>query len=53
MIAPVLLLLLIGTVDFGTAIYDRFALNGAVSAAADYAILNASSVNSTQGQSLA
>ena len=53
MIAPVLVLLLIGTVDFATAIYDRFALNGAVSAAADYAILNASSVNSTNGQSLA
>lgn len=53
MIAPVFVLLLVGTIDFGTAIFDRFALNGAVSAAADYAIINASSVNSTSGQSLA
>jgi Flp pilus assembly protein TadG len=53
MIAPVFGLLLIGTIDFGAAIYDRFALNGAVSAAADYAIINASSVNSANGRSLA
>ena len=52
MIAPVLVLLLIGTIDFATAIYDRFALNGAVSAAADYAILNASSVNSSTASRL-
>jgi len=53
LIAPALVLLLIGAVDFGSAIYDLLTVNGAVSAAADYAILNASSVNSTQGQSLA
>lgn len=53
MIAPMVVALLIGTVDFGRAIYDRFALNAAVSAAADYAILEASSVSSTGGQALA
>ncbi len=53
MIAPVLVLLLIGTVDFAMAIYDRFALNGAVSAAADYAILNAAEVSSTSEPQLA
>ena len=49
LIAPVLVLLLLGTVDIGTAIYDKFALNAAVSAAEQYAILNASSVSSTAG----
>ncbi len=53
LIAPVLVLLLLGTVDMGTAIYDRFALNGAVSTAAEYALLNASSVSSTGGPALA
>ena len=53
LIAPVFVLLLLGTIDIGGAIYDRFALSGAVSAATQYAILNASSVNSTNGQALA
>lgn len=49
LIAPVIVLLLLGTVDIGTAIYDRFALNAAVSAAEQFAIINASSVSSTAG----
>ncbi len=53
LIAPVLVLLLLGTVDIGTAIYDKFALNAAVSAAEQYAILSASSVSSTAGPGLA
>ncbi len=53
LIAPVLVLLLLGTVDIGTAIYDKFALNAAVSVAEQYAIINASSVSSTAGPGLA
>lgn len=53
LIAPVLVLLLLGTVDIGTAIYDRFALNAAVSAAEQYAILSASAVSSSSEAQLA
>jgi Flp pilus assembly protein TadG len=53
LIAPVLVLLLLGTADIGTAIYDRFALNAAVSVAEQYAIVKASSVSSTGGPGLA
>ena len=49
LIAPVLVLLLLGTVDMGKAIYDIFVLNAAVSAAEQYAILNASVVSSVDG----
>jgi Flp pilus assembly protein TadG len=53
LIAPFLVLLALGTIDIGAAITDKFALDGAVSAATQYAILNASSVNSIDGQTLA
>jgi Flp pilus assembly protein TadG len=53
LIAPVLVLLLLGTVDIGTAIYDRFALNSAVSVAEQYAIVKASSVSAPGGPGLA
>ena len=53
LIAPVLVLLLLGAVDIGTAIYDRFALNAAVSAAEQYAILSASAVSSSSEAQLA
>lgn len=53
LIAPVLVLLLLGTVDMGKAIYDIFVLNAAVSAAEQYAILNASVVSSVDEPQLA
>jgi Flp pilus assembly protein TadG len=53
LIAPVLLLILAGTVDLGGVIYTRFQLSSAVNAAVNYAILNVASVNSTNGPTLA
>ncbi len=53
LIAPIFLLMLVATIDLGLALFTQFQLNGAVSAAANYAILNASSVNSTSGSGLA
>jgi Flp pilus assembly protein TadG len=53
LIAPMLLILFAGVIDFGRAFHDEIALSGAVAAAADYALLNASSVNSTSAGSLA
>lgn len=53
LIVPLLLLILAGVVDLGSALKAKFDLNAAVSAAANYALLNASSVNSTDGAALA
>jgi Flp pilus assembly protein TadG len=53
LIAPMLLLLFAGVIDFGRVYHDEIALSGAVAAAADYAILNAASVNSTSAAGLA
>lgn len=53
LIAPVLLLILAGTVDLGGVIYTRFQLSSAVNAATNYAIVNVANVNSTGGPTLA
>lgn len=53
LIAPIFCFLLVGAVDFGGALYVKFNLEGAVSAGANYALVNAAKVNSTQGSGLA
>ncbi len=53
LILPVLGLILAGVADFGGALYAKFGLDGAVAAAANYALINASNVNSTSGAGLA
>lgn len=53
MLAPVFCLILVGAIDFGSALFAKFNLDGAVSAAANLAVLNAGSVNSSGGPTLA
>jgi len=52
-IAPLLALLLAGVADLGNVLYVRFRLDSAVSAASNYALVNAASVSSTGGATLA
>ncbi|MDR3513727.1 MAG: pilus assembly protein [Caulobacteraceae bacterium] len=52
-IAPVLCLMLAAVIDLGNVLYVRFRLDSAVSAAGDYAMINAASVTSTGGATLA
>lgn len=53
MIAPILLLIMVGMMDFGLVLYVRFGLNENISAAANYAILNATNVSAANGATLA
>jgi Flp pilus assembly protein TadG len=53
LVVPVFCLILAGAADFGGALYAEFSLNGAVSAAANFALYNADDVNSTSGAALA
>lgn len=53
LMAPVFCLIFAGVGDFGGALYAKFGVEGAVSAAANYTLLNAASVNSTSGTNLA
>ncbi|REF88043.1 TadE-like protein [Methylovirgula ligni] len=53
LLAPIFCLLLAAAADFGGVLYVKFGLESAVSAAANYALLNASNVNSTNGGALA
>jgi Flp pilus assembly protein TadG len=53
MVLPMFGLLLAGVVDLGNVLYTRFRLDSAVSAAADYVEVNAASVSSTGGATLA
>jgi Flp pilus assembly protein TadG len=53
LILPVFGVLLAGVVDLGNVLYTRFRLDSAVAAAADYVEVNASSVSSTGGATLA
>jgi Flp pilus assembly protein TadG len=53
LVAPIYILMLVGITELSLAMYNRFALNGSVSAAANYAILNASEAGSTSGATLA
>jgi Flp pilus assembly protein TadG len=53
LVAPIFCLLFAVAADFGGVLYVEFRLNGAVSSAANYALLNASSVSSSGGSTLA
>jgi Flp pilus assembly protein TadG len=53
LLTPVFCLLLAGVIDLGGALYTKFKLDAAVTAGANYAQINASSVNSSNGQTLA
>jgi Flp pilus assembly protein TadG len=53
LVTPIFLLILVGTLDFGGVLFTEFGLNGAVSAAADFALVNASSVSAAGGSALA
>jgi Flp pilus assembly protein TadG len=53
LISPLLLTLLAGMVDFGRVYHEEIQLSSAVAAAAQYALVNAASVNSGGAASLA
>jgi Flp pilus assembly protein TadG len=53
LVSPLLLILLGGMVDFGRAFHQEIELASAVAAAAQYALVNAASVNSVNAASLA
>lgn len=53
LIAPVVVLILTGMIDYGLAVYTRFGMNERLSASANYAMVNASSVGSSGGATLA
>jgi Flp pilus assembly protein TadG len=53
LLTPVFCLLLAGVVDLGGALFTKFKLDSAVTAGANYAQINASNVNSTNGGTLA
>lgn len=53
MVAPVFALIFAGMIDVGFVLYTKFGLNGSVSAAANYALINSSNVSSTGGTTLA
>jgi Flp pilus assembly protein TadG len=53
LLAPMFCLMLAAAADFGGVLYTKFCLESAVSAASNYALLNASSVSSTGGAGLA
>jgi Flp pilus assembly protein TadG len=53
LIAPTLILVLVGLIDLGGMLYTRFQLDASLSAGANYAIVNGTSVDSTSSASLA
>jgi Flp pilus assembly protein TadG len=53
LIAPMMVILFAGTIDFARAYYEEIELSSAVAAAAQYALINAPSINSTSASSLA
>ena len=53
LIVPFFALIIAATVDFGIELYVREQLDDSVSAAANYALVNAAQVNSSDGASLA
>jgi Flp pilus assembly protein TadG len=52
-VVPVLLILLMGIVDVGQMLFAYYELDQAVAAGAEYAVLNAANVSSTNGGTLA
>jgi Flp pilus assembly protein TadG len=53
MVAPIFCAVLAGAIDFGGALLTKYRLDAAVAAAANYALINASSVSSTNAATLA
>lgn len=53
LLLPVFALLLVGVIDYGGVLYKKFRLNSAVSAGANFALVNATSVSSSGGATLA
>ena len=53
LISPTIILVLVGLIDLGGMLYTRFQLDASLGAGANYAMVNANSVNSTSGASLA
>ena len=53
LISPTIILVLVGLIDLGGMLYTRFQLDASLSAGANFAMVNANSVNSTSGASLA
>jgi Flp pilus assembly protein TadG len=53
LIAPMLMILFAGTIDFARAYDQEIELSSAVASAAEYALLNVASINSTSAASLA
>jgi Flp pilus assembly protein TadG len=52
-LVPVFALIFAGIADFGGVLYTQFRLSAAVSAGANYAVVNAANVSSTSGAALA
>ena len=53
LISPTVILVLVGLVDLGGMLYTRFQLDASLAAGGNYAMVNATSVNSTSGAALA
>ncbi len=53
LISPTIILVLVGLIDLGGMLYTRFQLDASLSAGANYAMVNANSVNSTSAAALA
>ncbi len=53
LIAPMLLVLLVGIIDFGRVYRDEIALSAVVASAAQYALVNSSSINAAGASGLA
>jgi Flp pilus assembly protein TadG len=53
LLSPLFCLILAAAIDLGGALYTQSGLNAAVSAGANYALVNAAAANSTSGASLA
>ena len=53
LISPTIILILVGLIDLGGMLYTRFQLDASLSAGTNYAMVNASSVNSTSAAGLA
>jgi Flp pilus assembly pilin Flp len=53
LIVPVMALILVGVLELGTILYQRFEIDSAVSAGANYALVNAADVSAERGSDLA
>ena len=53
LISPTIILILVGLVDLGGMLYTRFQLDASLTAGANYAMINGTSVNATSAAALA